>query len=157
MKHRRFHPQQQNMPVPGRLSRRRELLVYAILGTLWVSGIGWLLFHTFVHATSAFGDVPHPLEVWWLRLHGAAAFASVWLFGMLWAIHVLPAWKARRRVSGIVLGVVASVLVLTGYLLYYGGESSRAVVSVLHWVLGLAALVPLLLHALRRRSVRGSP
>jgi hypothetical protein len=45
------------------------------------------------------------------------------------------------------------LLTLTGYLLYYaGGEESRAVISITHWLTGL--LVPALLtwHVLSGRS-----
>lgn len=149
MRHGRFDPARQ-ASLRARLSPRREKLVYAILGALWFSGVAWLVFRYFLRVPGEFGELPHPLESWWLRLHGAAAFATLWLLGLLWPTHVLPAWRARRRASGIVLAVLMAVLVASGWLLYYGGEATRTAVSPLHWILGLALALPLLWHALRR-------
>ena len=130
--------------------------MYGIVGLLWASGIGWLVFHYFLRQVGEFGAMPHPLEAWWLRLHGAAAFASLWLIGVLWAIHLVPAWNARRRNSGIVLGVALALLVLSGYLLYYvGGDAARAAIALAHWLIGVVLPLPLLLHGLRGRSRHG--
>lgn len=157
MKHRRYHHPGHPTSTKGRLSRRREVLVYVVLGTLWASGAGWLIFHYFLHQASEFGELPHPLEAWWLRLHGAAAFAALWLLGLLWAVHLVPAWNARRRSSGIVLSAITAMLAVSGYLIYYvGAESARAWIVLAHWLLGLAVIVPLLLHALRGRHVGGA-
>ncbi len=42
-------------------------------------------------------------------------------------------------------------MILTGYLLYYlGDEGGRAVVSAIHWVIGLAAPAVYLVHRLVR-------
>ena len=96
----------------------------------------------------------HPLEQWWLRAHGAFAFASLWLLGFLSVAHVGGRWAWRRqRRSGLVLLAIYVWLVLTGYLLYYaGGDAFRAAVSLGHWTVGLAALIFLLLHRRIRRS-----
>ncbi|MFC5489484.1 hypothetical protein [Dokdonella soli] len=157
MKHRRFHQPAHPALARARLSPRREALVYWILGLLWTSGIGWLVFHYFLRQAGEFGEMSHPLEAWWLRLHGAGAFAGLWLIGLLWAIHLVPGWKSRRRPSGIVLSGLLSVLVLSGYLLYYaGGDRMHEVVALVHWLVGLALPLPLLLHGLRGRRARGS-
>ena len=96
MKHRRFHPPAHPTAARARLSPRRERLVYIVFGLLWASGAGWLAFHYFLRQSGEFGEMPHPLEPWWLRLHGAAAFAGLCLTGLLWAVDLLPAWKAAR-------------------------------------------------------------
>lgn len=155
MKHRRF--QLPVHPVSGRarLPQRREALVYIILGVLWASGIGWLVVHYFLRQVTEFGLLPNPLEAWWLRLHGAAAFATLWLIGLLWAIHLVPAWKTRRRISGIVLAVLLAVLALSGYLLYYASDDdARAAIALLHWIIGAALPLALLPHVLRGRHTR---
>lgn len=158
MKHRRVDLATLALHKPAtgraRLSRRREALVHVVLGTLWLSGVAWLVFHHFLRVPGEFGELPHPLESWWLRLHGAAAFAALWLLGVLWPTHLLPAWRSRRRASGIVLAAFLAVLVASGWLLYYGGEETRGAVSLLHWIGGLALALPLLWHALRGRSAR---
>jgi hypothetical protein len=153
MKHRRFHPPAAGAATKGRLSTLRERLAYAAFGLLWASGVGWLVFRYFLRAPTEFGELPHPSEGWWLCLHGAAAFFALWLLGVFWPVHVLPAWKSRRRSSGIVLGVITAWLVLSGFLLYYAGDDrARALIALLHWIVGLAIPLPFLWHALRGRS-----
>ncbi|MEO7062976.1 MAG: hypothetical protein ABI082_04275 [Dokdonella sp.] len=139
----------------ARLPPRREALVHVVLGTVWISGVGWLVFHYFLRQASEFGELPHPLETWWLRLHGAAAFATLWLLGMLWVIHLVPGWRARRRSSGIVLAGMLALLSVSGYLLYYaGGDDARAAIALVHWVVGAALPLFLLPHVLRGRQPR---
>jgi hypothetical protein len=137
---------------PTKLPRRRRLLVYAILFGLWASGAVWLLLHEFLQRKGAFGPEPHPAEPWVLKAHGAFAFASLWLLGLLWGVHVLNGWHAaRRRWSGAVLLGVLGVLGVTGYLLYYSGDDAvRAIVSKTHWIIGLGAPALFLLHRFAR-------
>jgi len=149
MRHRRHHAGKR----VARLSRRREWIVHGIGGVLWLSGVAWIVLHHFLRRAGEFGEQPHPLEIWSLRLHGGAAFAALWLFGLLWPIHVLPAWRARRRASGIVVAGVFIVLIASGWLLYYGsGDDTRAAVALVHWIIGLALLAPYLWHTLRGRD-----
>jgi hypothetical protein len=138
------------------LSRRGKLAIYAVLGATWCSGGAWLIFHYLLLRHGEFGDAPHPLESWSLALHGACAFATLWLGGWLWSAHVLPWWSsAKRRASGIVLIVMAAVLIASGYLLYYASdEGLRHWSGLLHWSIGLLLALPLLVHALRSGRYR---
>src|SRR5215468_6376632 len=87
-----------------RLSRRQRTATYVALAAAWMSGALWLLFHYFLQRQGEFSLEPHPLEHWWLRLHGLCAFALLWLGGLLWALHVRHGlgWPRRRR-SGLVI------------------------------------------------------
>ncbi|MEP7042643.1 MAG: hypothetical protein ABI843_06245 [Dokdonella sp.] len=155
MKHRRFHPPVQAASAKGRLSAPRERLTYVAFGLLWASGAGWLFFRYFLRPPTEFGELPHPLEAWWLCLHGAAAFFALWLLGILWPTHLLPAWKSRRRASGIVLAVIMAWLALSGFLLYYvGDEHARVLIALVHWAVGLAIPLPFVWHALRGRRTQ---
>ena len=133
---------------PIRLPARRRLGVYAVSVSTWITGSVWLVFHNFVHVRGEFGPTPSPVEPWWLKLHGAAAFATLWIFGLLWGVHVLNGWTARRRRwSGGALFGVAVFLIGSGYLLYYAGdEGLRGLVSAAHWVVGLAAPMAFIWH-----------
>jgi hypothetical protein len=133
---------------------RHRYLVWPIVLGVWLSGALWLVFHDFLMRSGEFGLTAHPLEQWWLRAHGAFAFASLWLLGFLSVAHVGGRWAWRRqRPSGLVLLGVYIWLVVTGYLLYYaGGDTFRAAVSLAHWTVGLVALVFLLLHRRIRRG-----
>lgn len=146
---------------PSRFDRPERLALYVIGIGVWLSGGLWLLFHHFLSEQGEFGPKIHPLEPWWLRLHGAFGFAAIWMFGLLWSVHVSRAWPGlRRRWSGGVLTGVFAWLIVSGYLLYYAGdESARSVVSVLHWGIGLASPICFGFHRrwLRKRHLPHSP
>jgi hypothetical protein len=119
---------------------------------VWLSGGLWLLFHYFLTEQGEFGPQSNPLEPWWLKLHGAFAFAATWFFGLLWGTHITVAWPLeRRRFSGSVLAAASLLLIVSGYLLYYvGNDTARSILSVSHWGTGLAFPLLYWAHRLRR-------
>ncbi len=142
---------------PSLLSRRRRWIAYVVLGGLWSTGAAWLVLRYGFQQSGEFGTTPHPLQPWALRAHALFAFATLWLGGLLWVVHVAPNWRrGHRRPSGILSVAALLLLVASGYLLYYvGDERWHLSVSTLHWVLGLAAIVPFLVHLVRARRHRG--
>jgi hypothetical protein len=132
--------------------------VYWSGAVLFLSGVLWLVFHHWMQIRGEFGERAHPLEMWWLRLHGAAAMLMLVVLGSLLPIHVRRGWHQRRNLlGGAILAALALLLIGSGYALYYfGGEEARAWVSALHWVLGLAAPPLLVWHIWRghQQSVR---
>ena len=76
---------------------RHRYLVWPIVLGVWLSGALWLVFHDFLMRPGEFGLTAHPLEQWWLRAHGAFAFASLWLLGFLSVAHVGGRWAWRRQ------------------------------------------------------------
>ena len=140
------------------LSRRGKLTIYAVIGATWFTGVAWLIFHYLMQQHGEFGAEPHPLEAVSLALHGACAFATLWLSGWLWKAHVVPWWDTRkRRTSGIVLIGLGAILIVSGYLLYYASdEGLRHWSGLLHWSVGLVLVLPLVVHALRSGLYRGS-
>lgn len=139
-----------------RLSPRHRRFVYGAFAAIWASGVLWLIFHYFLPRQGEFGAEPHPLEAWWLRLHGAAAFFALWLGGLVWIVHVRHGLaRPKRRVTGIALIAMFGVLAASGYLLYYASDDAlRDAVRLVHWLVGLALIVPFLLHSLRARRLR---
>jgi hypothetical protein len=132
------------------LSAKRRRAVHAASIGIWLTGAVWLVFKYFVTSTDSFGfEGPHPLQKWWLIAHAAFSFWGVWLFGMLWPGHVLRGWRSHlKRPTGGTLFGVATWLTLTGCALYYiGNDTARSWTSILHWAVGLAALVAFLLHS----------
>ena len=131
-----------------RLSRAHEQWVYLSGGALALTGIGWLVCHFLLRAP---GPAPHPLEVWWLRLHGAALLAFLVVVGTLLPAHVVYGWRHRMNLgTGIPVLIVMALLTLTGYGLYYLVDDDwRSWASILHWSVGLLAVALLTLHALR--------
>lgn len=140
----------------GGLGLRRRWTLYIVGIGVWLSGGLWLIFHYFLVQQGEFGPINSPLEPWWLKLHGAFAFAAIWVFGLLWAVHITKLWThKRRRWSGGILTGVFLVLIITGYLLYYVGDDRvRPFISTVHWVIGLGCPLFFFLHRLKRRNVR---
>ncbi|MCD9231293.1 hypothetical protein ACPPTR_02715 [Ralstonia pseudosolanacearum] len=133
-----------------RLTRRRRWMVYGVFGVLLLTGLAWLV----QHFTDDGSEGGMAVAAWSMKLHGAAAMASLYLLGMLWSPHIRNAWVRRRnRAAGAVFGGLTALLVVTGYALYYvNGELPRQCAEVLHWIAGLAACVALWVHiAIGRR------
>ncbi len=137
---------------PLRLSRRRRYTLYFISIGVLLTGVLWLIYHYFMRTQGPFGYQNNPLEVLWLELHGAFSFASLWMFGLLWSVHIVRGWNMRwRRWSGgAVVGAVL-LLTITGYMLYYlESRAWRDWTSIVHWVVGLAGLVLFFIHWLSK-------
>lgn len=144
-------------PSSIRLSPTHERWVIGTGIALLASGVLWLVFHYFVTVRGEFGDTPHPLEIWWLRLHGAAAMAFLVVLGTVLPVHVRRAWDLRRNYrTGLGVLLVTAVLLLTGYALYYvASEQLRPWLSCIHWVVGLVGLPALIVHVFRGRQTSG--
>lgn len=148
-------------PVHGvrQLGPLHRTAVYLSSALLLLSGAGWLVARYALRALAGDSDLPHPSELWWLRLHGAAVIGFLVAFGGLLPGHVLYGWRHHfNRSSGATLLAVASALALTGYGLYYAGDEHwRAVISTGHWCVGLLATAGLLWHVIAgRRLLRRS-
>jgi hypothetical protein len=139
-------------PGPSRLSRARRAGIYAV--GIGLTGVLWLVLHYFVAYPGRFGPARSPLEPWSLTLHGAFGFAAIWIFGLLWDVHVQTRWpRGKRRLSGGLLAAFFGWLIVSGYLLYYAGdEELRAAVSRGHWLIGLAAPAAFAAHRIKGRA-----
>jgi hypothetical protein len=132
---------------------RTTLLWVAAL--LWLSGALWLLLHLAFPLHNEFGALPNPWEAPLMRLHGIIAPAAVFLFGWLGAGHIWVRWRqAANRISGLWLLGFASLLVLTGYALYYTTAQLHAGAAFVHEWLGVVALIAAVVHWRRIRGAR---
>ena len=140
-----------------RLGRQHESWVYACVCALLLTGWLWLLFHFFVSAKTDFGEGHHPLEAWWLKLHGFASMGALVLFGSLIPVHMRNAWqRARNRSTGSALVLLMIALSLSGYGLYYaGGEEVRPWISTFHWIAGSCLGLCIPIHVMRGRRALG--
>lgn len=138
----------------GRLPRWQEWSVYLSCGLLFASGIGWLIFEQWVRVAGDFGSEHHRFQHVTLILHGVAAYVFLIVAGTMIPVHVRLGWTLKRnRISGLTFAILCLVLAATALALYYsGGDISRHWVSVVHWVMGLAALPALALHGINGRS-----
>lgn len=141
-----------------RLSPTHKRLAYAVFVLVWTSGALWLAFHYFLGVDGDFGPEPHPLEKWWLRLHGFAVMFALVAVGSLATNHMRLAWnRDRNRTTGLPMLLLAGWLAATGYALYYfSSDANAAWLPLLHWAAGLAAPLALVAHiaAGRRRPAR---
>jgi len=139
-----------------RLNRAHEAWLYAVSALLVATGLLWLGFHYLVRGEGQFGPVAHPLESWWLKLHGAASFAWLFLLGSVALWHSWRAWRWRRnRLTGGIFAALNALLAITGYLLYYaGGEQVRSAASITHWTAGIGFPAVLVWHVWGARFSR---
>jgi len=132
----------------AKLARWQVRLIVTSGVFLWLSGAVWLWLHYFGQKEGDFGPEINPLEPWMLRLHGAAMQVALIALGTLLVVHVWRGWGYRsQRVVGSLLVALIAALILTGYGLYYFGDDTwRPLVSLLHWGVGLAILPIFLMH-----------
>lgn len=139
------------------LSTRHKRWFYSVTVLLFLSGAVWVLFSWLAEHNEKRADLFHLLKSWSLKLHGAAAMAFLIALGILIPTHMKRAWQARRnRVNGAFFVTMITILVLTGYGLYYfGDEHWRSAASWIHLILGFAAPALLALHIWQgRRETR---
>lgn len=104
----------------GRMSRRHRLSVYATVGALWLSGCLWLILDQFFARSGPFGPVPNPGQPPLLLIHGVLAILSMYVFGWISARHIVRWWPGGlRRLSGVSLAGISSLLILSGFALFF--------------------------------------
>jgi hypothetical protein len=136
----------------NRLARWQRQALYVTGTLLFFTGVLWLAVHYSVGAGA--GELPHPIEAWSMRLHGLAAFAGLFMFGVLAASHVPRGWRHTRqhrwvgqRKTGLTLCALAVILAVTGYVLYYfAPDPIRPSLGWVHTVAGVAMGVLILVH-----------
>lgn len=141
------------VPRRVKLAAAHEWSVYLTAAGLVLSGAVWLLLHYYGQVRGEFGPQTNPAEPWSLKLHGAFGALALVLVGSLLTVHVRAALASRRHLlTGLGLLGVWLLLSVTGYLLYYAGtEDLRAIVSRVHWIVGLGLPLLLIVHLSERR------
>jgi hypothetical protein len=165
-----MHSEDTPLIAHGQGRRARHLLVGGCAALL-ATGLAWLLGHDVWLQQTPFGPQPHPLVAWLLRAHGALAWWVTLVGGVVWQVHVRPAWRAVRRrrahrrragtlrplhlnrgrtASGVVMVGALAVLLLSAAGLQYAPEAAHAWLSVTHWMLGIALSVAVTWHWIAR-------
>jgi hypothetical protein len=121
---------------------------------LWLLGAAVFVLKHFFASAGEFGVTPHPWQPLLLTLHGIVAVAATFLFGWICADHVALTWRMRAdRASGVWLLALILVLMITGFAAFFlVSDSLRAVNGTVHEWLGLALMIPWLLHLLFGRG-----
>jgi hypothetical protein len=158
----------EHTPAPRAGQRMRRTLMWGCVA-LAATGLGWLALHTWWPRQGPFGAQPHPAAAWLLRAHGALAWGLAALGGAVWQGHVRPAWRVEKRrwtqhrhlhggglraVSGIASALGLVVLLATAIGLQYAPDEAHAALSWVHWLLGAAIGVAVVIHRLVRHRHR---
>src|SRR5437879_4159563 len=86
--------------------------LYAAGVIVAASGMAWLAVHDPAHPTG--------LAALSMEIHGGTSMALLVLIGAVSALHAPAGWRERKnRSSGALLAATLTVLVVTGFLLYY--------------------------------------
>jgi hypothetical protein len=149
---RRGHHRQPLAGTGIKLHRRLYWILLIIFTGVAASGALW----------SVLSDVlrrePDELQHVLMQVHGAFAFLSMMVLGMLVPQHIRFGWNAwRNRWSGGAMVGIATVLVLTGYALYYADEQLRDWSKWIHLGIGLLAIAAMPLHVWLGRHKRRTP
>lgn len=125
--------------------------------SLWVTsgltaatGIGYFWTKHLMSSDDPWAVVNSPLEPWFLRTHVMVAPLLVFVLGAITTRHVWRQFRSRvasGRRTGVITGLVAGPMVLTGYLIQVvtGAGWLRAIV-IAHIAASFAYVVGLLLH-----------
>lgn len=145
-------------PTPIRLSKHHKRWLYSVFSLLWLSGSLWLVSHYFMRVQGEFGEAPHPLEIWWLRLHGLVVFAALLTLGSVLPTHAHRAWQLKKnRHSGLFMKILFLWLAMTGYALYYFADTENTDwLPLLHWIVGLSLPLMLVFHIRHGRMRSGN-
>jgi hypothetical protein len=140
----------------GRLSWWQFWLIAGSGAALWLSGAAWVLLHYFGEIQGEFGPEVNPAQPWLLRVHGFVLITALVGFGSILVVHIPKGWNDRdQRIVGIMLTSMFSLLILSGYFLYYVGDDYiRELTSLFHWIVGVSAPAVFLWHYNNRYANR---
>ena len=123
---------------------------------VWVTG-GLLAPTTLVlRANAEIARLPGSARVLMAALHAAGGMALTLLVGALWSVHMRGGWRRRRqRASGLLLGLMLLLLMITAVGIYYlGDETWAATAAFVHLAIGLALAGPFGWHWVKGRRAR---
>ena len=123
----------------------------ACLVLLWISGLTWISIEYLGATIFSSGQSINTLI---LGLHGMLIIPTLIALGGLWVAHMPNGWRPdKKKLSGIILILFISGLILTGFILFYVNSLPiKTLTSFSHSLLGLI-LIPLIYWHYRKRSI----
>ena len=127
---------------------KKSLLV--VLTISWITGLAFFILNTFVTFEGEFGIEKHPWQYPILRIHGAASFFIMIIFGYFLAAHVKINWRRKEKpILGIIMVAMPILSIISAYILYYFAlENFREFVGYFHFFTGLSIPFILIAHIL---------
>jgi hypothetical protein len=145
---------------PIAMSGSARLAVYGLMAALWLSGCVWLYLDQLAKRRDPFGSERSPWESAILTAHGIIAVAAMYLFGWLTAHHIVHWWNMeRRRTSGGVLSGLLTVLIVSGFALFFLSDDRwQQYAALVHDVVGAGVVIFAVQHwfMFRRSTTAGS-
>jgi len=137
------------------LPSRLRWTFYATFTLLFASGLGWWIVH-FTTGPEDDASIARTALPWLLKIHGAAAMLSLVVLGVLYPLHIARGLRTdRNRIWGFALVIATTLLIVTGYLLYYASaETLRTVASATHTWTGVGLPLVIALHVIFGRKSR---
>ena len=140
------------------LSRLHRLALHGAFAVLFLTGVAWAVLSGALNWPGYHGNMERAEIVpVLLDIHGAAAMVALIVLGSLVPQHIKLAWKGQlNRLTGALMILTQTLLVGTGYGLYYAGDTGwREWSHSLHLTLGLAFPLVILGHIVN--AVRAAP
>jgi hypothetical protein len=130
--------------------------IHAVFAALWIAGAWVFVLKHFFETPSEFGLAPHPWQPKILMIHGMIAVLATYLFGWISSRHVTDTWRRGvDRRSGIALIGLIALLIVSGFAsFFFVDDSLRKWNGSIHEILGLALVVPWIVHLLYGRGRR---
>lgn len=130
-----------------RLEPTLRWLVYTATAVLFATGVAWWLLDA---------EADRSVRFYLIAVHGFAAMVFLGILGAVIALHVAASWRKRRnRWSGTFVGVLAGLLAVTAYGLYYAGSDTlRGTISDIHLAAGILLALLLVTHIAIGRMTR---
>ncbi|RZI83608.1 MAG: hypothetical protein EOP38_12075 [Rubrivivax sp.] len=100
--------------------------------------------------------LPGSARVLSAALHAAGGFLMALFIGALWSVHMRSGWRRRRqRASGLLLGLMLTLLMVSAVGIYYLGEETLGnAAAFIHLGTGVALAGPFGWHWVRGRRAR---
>lgn len=115
-----------------RMGRLQQIVVYAVLSTVALSGLFWFVVH------DLFDSEPNEFLRLLLATHGSSAYVLLLVLGSLLPLHVRSGWRRSKNVgTGLSVVLAMTILLITALLLYYGSEETRLTARWIHIIVGL--------------------
>jgi hypothetical protein len=135
-----------------KFSKTFKLIFFTTVIGLYLTGlIVWIL-DRWGKVDHGFGPEPTAAQIWLLKSHSIVGLIFFVIFGYLIHSHIRPAlWVERKIKSGFsILGPTVLLMLTVPGLFYLTDDNQKHMVALIHTYVGLAILLPFLVHLLTR-------